>query len=129
MILRFIRIFCIFLFCFTNNISAQQERLKTFSQDSKDFFKDLKNFMSVTANSEHKDIVVEFEKKYNQGLISQNNFGEIKNIFDLMLKKKKKPSTHFKYFIESLNNFVDLASFQNELINWLEIIDYLIHKF
>ena len=127
MILRFIRIFFIFLFtlCAINNVFSQKEKLKVFSDNSKDFFQDLKLFMSTSSNSEHKDIVVAFEKKYNKDLISKDNFNDIRKVFDLMLQQRKRPNTHFKYFIQALNSFIDSESFKGELINWLKIIDHL----
>ena len=126
MILRFIRIFFIFLFifCTINNAFSQKAKLKVFPENSKDFFRDLKSFMSTDSNSENKDIVVDFERKYNKGLISQDNFNEIRQMFDLMLQNRKKPNTHFKYFIQALNSFID-SDVKVELINWLKIIDHL----
>ena len=128
MLLYYFRLLIIMFFCCNQNIYSQQNRIKVFPEDSEVFFKEFKNFMNVSADSEQKEVVSIFEKQYKKGSISSDNFLKIKEILDLMLKKKKKPNTHFNYFIKSINSFSNSKYFEKDLDDWISIVDYFINK-
>ena len=73
MLSTYFRLLAIIFFCCSHNIYSQQDRLKVFSEESEVFFKEFKNFMNVSADSEQKEVVSVFEKQYKKGSISSDN--------------------------------------------------------
>ncbi|MEL6865191.1 MAG: hypothetical protein AAFP19_12260 [Bacteroidota bacterium] len=85
---------------FCCSLSAQS--LDQFSEDRVEFIKQMETFMTSSKRSVMEDIYEDFEKQFKGGLFTDEEFVEILQTSNAMLKQKMKASPYFSNYLKCL---------------------------
>ncbi len=111
------------------NLSAQVNPIKQFSEDPVKFLEEVKTMFEVT-NMEKKDIkdyMEEFAKVWANPKYTANLKKATYNSFNLMVKKKIRILPEYKSYLNSVMNFVNSNQSEDNFLTWQECINKILN--
>jgi hypothetical protein len=126
--LKFLFIFFAVVFS-TQQLVAQINPIKQFSEDPIKFLDEIKTMFEVT-NMEKKDVkefMEQFTKVWNSPKYTENLKKATYSSFNLMVKKKMRILPEYKSYLSSVINFVNSNQSEDNFLTWQECINKILN--
>ena len=91
-------LFLILITCFS--LQSYSQKIITFSEDTEVFLQELDTYLGKSENDEIKQISKQISKIFKKGIIQNSDQKSIRDLSDLMLGAKMKPSPYFRSFLK-----------------------------
>lgn len=115
------------IFCFVLFLSVKSFAQETsFSKDVNQFLIELERYLNRTKNDEIKQISKQISKNFHNGNISLEDQKNIRDVSNLMLESKMKPSPYFNYFLRVVLQINDDIQHKSKLSSWLEVCENIV---
>ena len=82
------------------SLQSYSQKITTFSEDTEMFLQELDTYLVKSQNDELRQISKQISKSFNKGIIQDSDQKSIRDLSDLMLGAKMKPSPYFRDFLK-----------------------------
>jgi hypothetical protein len=114
-------------FIILSNLGFGQS-LKKFSLISEEYFTQMNEFFGSTGadSKENLNVIKEYKKAWDQGIISESQKSDILNICNALLNKRGKPNPQFLTLINTILAIVNNPKGSSFFDAWKQSVDYLL---
>lgn len=110
-------LFLILIACFS--LQSYSQKITTFSEDTEVFLQELDTYLGKSQNDELRQISKQISKSFKKGIIPNSDQKSIRDLSDLMLGAKMKPSPYFRDFLKVVIQISNDEIHKNKLSDWL----------
>ena len=106
-------------YCFSQKITS-------FSKDIDEFLVELDEYLSKNQNDDTKEISKKVLKAFKKGEISLQHQSGIRDVCNIMLESKMKPSPYFTRFLGNMLQINKDIEYRSKLTSWLTVCENII---
>ena len=105
--------------CFA--LQSYSQKITTFSEDTEVFLQELDVYLGKSQNDELRQISKQISKSFKKGIILDSDQKSIRDLSELMLGAKMKPSPYFRDFFKVVLQLSKDDIHKNKLSDWLVV--------
>jgi len=112
----------IIMLLLTSGSLTYGQQLKEFSEDNKEFIKQLEKFLTASNRKDVKLIANTFKTHFEGGRFSDTQTVKIKQQCNLMLKNKMRANPYFSNYIKAINAIISHNLYDSHFDSWHEVM-------